>query len=115
MSGMGNTAPFQRSGRPVVVNGTNVGVVCKLEYVSKAIVVSCAGGHGTISFAGDAEQFKIANGTTVRLEVACLEFTLTSEHMHAVVELTNIPRNSLDPTGLEVDRGSLVTVEAVVP
>lgn len=107
-SGLGNTAPYQKAGTPLVLGaGTH-----NLKYVSKAITVCCDGGHAFVSFGGDATQMKIANGTCVRLEVRCLTLTLSDgdggNHVSAVVELTDIPKDSLDPDILSITRADLL-------
>ena len=107
-SGLGNTASYQKSGTPLVVNGADS---YTLKYVSRAITVTSTGGNSTISFDGDATVLTIPQGQSIRMEVKVLGFTLAEgagASVSALVELTKIPSTSLDPEILDVDRDSLL-------
>ena len=104
--GLGNSASFQVSGTPLVINGAGTHT---LKYVSRAIVVSGNGGDATIAFEGDgANALTVPSGQTVRIEAKVLKFTTTGS-ASVLVELTKIPSTSLDPEILEITRDDLVT------
>lgn len=103
MSGIGNTAAFQRSGTPLCVTAG----ATSLKRVSRAITVSAVGGDTTIAFGGDVTTMTIPSGQTIRLEVRCLDFTL-GVNGSAVVELTDITSNSLAAGTLDIVRDELV-------
>jgi len=103
-AGLGSTASYQKSGTPLVVAGADT---YDLSYVSKAITVAAVGGNTTISFSGDATAMTIPENSVVRFDVRVLSFTLGA-NSQAVVELTKIPRNSLDPDILAVTRTDLL-------
>ena len=103
--GLGNSATFQVSGTPVVINGAGTHT---LTYVSRAIVISGNGGSATIAFEGDGTQLTVPSGQTVRIEAKVLKFTTTGS-ASVLVELTKIPSTSLDPEILEITRDDLVT------
>ena len=104
MSGLHNTAPFQRSGMPLVINGAGTHT---LKYVTKAIVLAATGGDATIAFAGDDTAFTLPNGESMRFEVAVDEFT-TNANASVVVELTNISSKRYGDGLLDVTRGDLI-------
>lgn len=103
--GLGNSATFQVSGTPLVINGAGTHT---LTYVSRAIVISGNGGSATIAFEGDGTELTVPSGQTVRIEAKVLKFTTTGS-ASVLVELTKIPSTSLDPEILEITRGDLVT------
>ena len=104
MSGLHNSATFQKSGTPLVINAAGS---YSLKRVSRAITVSTSGGEGTIAFDGDATAFSIPANSVVRFEVAILGFTLGG-NATAVVELTGISSNSLGDGVLDVNRDNLL-------
>jgi hypothetical protein len=105
MSGLHNTAPFQRSGTPLVVSGEGTHT---LRYVTKAIVLAAVGGDTTISFAGDDENvFTLPQNQSMRFEVAVDEFT-TGANAMVVVELTNINVKRYGDDLLNVTREDLI-------
>lgn len=104
MSGLHNSATFQKSGTPLVCAAADT---YALKRVSRAITVSTAAGVGSIAFAGDATAFEIPANSVVRFEVAVLGFTLTGTAT-AVVELTGISSNSLGDGVLDVARDDLL-------
>ena len=107
--GLGNSASFQVSGTPLVINGAGTHT---LTYVSRAIVISGNGGAATITFSGDDDNaLTVPNGETVRIEAKVLEFTTNAE-ASVLVELTKIPSSSLDSALLDVTRDALVSTEA---
>ena len=104
--GLGNSASFQVSGTPLVINGEGTHT---LSYVSRAIVISGNGGAATISFDGDgANALTVPDGETVRIEAKVLKFT-TNANASVLVELTRIPSSSLDSEILQITRNNLVT------
>jgi len=105
MSGLHNSATFQKSGTPLVINAAGSH---SLKRVSRAITVSTAAGPGSIAFAGDdGNAFSIPANSVVRFEVAVLGFTLAGTAT-AVVELTGISSNSLGDGVLDVNRANLL-------
>ena len=105
MSGLHNTAPFQRSGTPLVISGAGTH---KLKYVTKAIVLAAVGGDATISFAGDATEFTLPQHQSMRFEIAVDQFTTNANAM-IVVELTNINSKRYGDDLLKISRGDLIT------
>ena len=105
MSGLHNTAPFQRSGMPLVINGAGTHT---LKYATKAIVLAAVGGDATISFAGDdGNVFTLPQHQSMRFEVAVDEFT-TNANARVVVELTNISSKRYGDGLLDVTRADLI-------
>ena len=104
--GLGNSASFQVSGTPLVINGAGTHT---LKYVSRAFVVSGNGGDTTIAFEGDGTALTVPDGQTVRIEAKVLKFT-TGANASVLVELTKIPSTSLDPDILEITRADLLVV-----
>lgn len=102
--GLGNSASFQVSGTPLVINGAGTHT---LKYVSRAIVVSGNGGDATIAFEGDTTALTVPDGQTVRIEAKVLKFT-TNATASVLVELTKIPSTSLDPDILDITRTDLL-------
>lgn len=104
MSGLHNTAPFQRSGTPLVISGAGTHT---LKYLTKAIVLAAVGGDATISFAGDATAFTLPQHQSMRFEVAVDEFTTNANAM-VVVELTSISVNGYGEGLMDVSRDNLI-------